>query len=346
MWRTAIALIVVAPSAATAADLMQVARQEPGHSRFVALVERAGLAGEMSSGGPYTVFMPSDAAFDRMPPETRQRLADVQRDALRPIVRQHVIRGTVLPSDDIPKTLETAAGGELQVTWERNSLTIFSGPLPPAGEAARVVRGDLKADNGVVHTIDAVLLPVNALEIQDAVADASTGAAGAPRQEATTARAEGGAAQAEASAQPNEAAQPAPTAQRRKVKVYTYVPESQTTTAVRPAEPPRAEGRPSAEAAPRPAALTVEELEDMSVVSRGRDAEGVVEGIVLSPGTGDIDVVLVRFSGFLGMFGKLVVVPWSDITVARGEPLLIADIDAAAIERAEEPDLSRYDTAG
>lgn len=344
MWRAAIALIAVAPSAATAADLMQVARQESGHSRFVALVERAGLAGELSGGGPYTVFMPSDAAFDRMPPETRQRLADVQREALRPIVRQHVIRGKVLPSDDIPKTLKTAAGGELQVTWERNSLTIFSGPLPPAGEAARVVRGDLKADNGVVHTIDAVLLPVNALEIQDAVADAATGAAGAPRPETTPARDEAASAQGQSSAQPKETAQPAPT-DRRPVKVYTYVPESQTTTAVRPDQRPRAEGQPSAEAAPRPAALTAEELEDMSVVSRGRDAEGVVEGVVLSPETGDIDVVLVRFSGFLGMFGKLIVVPWSDITVARGQPLLIADIDAAAIERAEEADLSRYQTA-
>ena len=99
-------------------------------------------------------------------------------------------------------------------------------------------------------------------------------------------------------------------------------------------------------AAARAAALTAEDLEDMRVVSRGRDADGFVEGIVLSPQSGEIDVVLVRFSGFLGMFGKLIVLPWSDITVAKGQPLLIADIDAAAIEQAEEADLTRYDVAG
>ena len=342
MWRTAIAMIVMVPTAASAADLIEAARQAPGHSRFVALVERAGLADELSGGGPYTVFMPSDAAFDRMPEETRKKLAEVERAALRPIIRQHVIPGTALPSDDIPKTLQTASGGELQVTWERDSLTIFSGPLPPVGEAAHVVRGDLKADNGVVHTIDAVLLPVGALKIQDTMAQAKASEA-APAAGMTTPENRDAPAKpaGQQSADATSAPKPDAKAERVPVTVYTYVPDPAAATGGT-----KTADRASRDAAARAAALTAEELEDMRVVSRGRDAEGFVEGIVLSPQSGEIDVVLVRFSGFLGMFGKLIVLPWSDITVAKGQPLLIADIDAAAIEQAEEADLTRYDVAG
>jgi len=337
MWRTAIALIVVAPSAALAADLIQVARQTGNYTQFIEIVDRAQLTGELSGGGPYTVFMPSDVAFERMPPETMKRLSAVDGDVLRPIVLQHVIRGVALPSDDIPKTLKTAGGGELQVTWELNGLNIYSGPVPPVGEKARVVRGDLTADNGVVHTIDAILLPVDALEIQGNVADASTGAAGTPPPDATPARDAGQAAP------PKPPAQSGTVRERPPVKVYTYGPGADTAAVVmRPAQPERPAGQPTAEGAPRSPALTVDELDDMAVVSRGRDAEGYVEGVVLSPGSGDIDLVLVRFSGFLGMFGKLVAVPWSDITVARGQPLLIADLDVPTIEQAEEVDVGRY----
>lgn len=348
MRRTVVALVVMVPGAAWSTDIIQVARETGNYTRFVDIVERAGLTGELTSAGPYTVFMPSDVAFERMPPEAVEWLSSVDRDALRPIVQQHVIRGVILPSNDIPKTLKTAAGGELRVTWELNGLSIFSGPLPPVGGKARVVRGDLRADNGVVHTIDAVLLPVHEFEIEAAAAQAPSGTTSAPQPQVETQQPQQ--PTAADSATSVEATTAAPAFRERTTRVYTYVPKpvspQAAVTVVTPsAEPQRAERQLAAQERVRPVGLTAEELEEMTVVSSDRDAEGVVEGILLTLDKGEIHSILVRFSGFLGMFGKLIVVPWEDVNLAPGQSLLVADITAAEIERAEGADLDRYELA-
>jgi sporulation protein YlmC with PRC-barrel domain len=81
-----------------------------------------------------------------------------------------------------------------------------------------------------------------------------------------------------------------------------------------------------------PAGLTVERLMDMTVTSSDGQREGVVEHVVFSPETGRIGLVLVWFSSLLGLFGKVVALPWEQVQVALGKPLLSADDIASAEE--------------
>jgi uncharacterized surface protein with fasciclin (FAS1) repeats len=115
---------------------------------LVAAVEAAGLV-ETLKAGHYTVFAPTDEAFEKLPAGTVEGLLeDLPR--LQSILSYHVVPGKVLARDIARlKSAKTVQGGELRVNANRGVKI----------NNAKVTQADVEASNGVIHVIDTVLLP-------------------------------------------------------------------------------------------------------------------------------------------------------------------------------------------
>ncbi len=121
------------------------------HNTLEAAILAAGLDGALSSDGPFTVFAPTDAAFDALPAGTIDALLADPSGALTQILLYHVLGAQVLSTDLVDgQTAVTLNGAEITVTINAEGVFIND---------AQVIIADLLADNGVVHVIDAVLLP-------------------------------------------------------------------------------------------------------------------------------------------------------------------------------------------
>lgn len=133
-------------------------------AKFTAATEAAGLDGTLSGPGPYTVLVPSDAAFDKLPGGALDALMKPEaRAELTGVLTYHILPGTILAAD-IDKAIQagggkallaTMAGGTLIATKEGDAIVIADG----AGTKARVTGADDKKSNGVIHRVDAVLMP-------------------------------------------------------------------------------------------------------------------------------------------------------------------------------------------
>jgi uncharacterized surface protein with fasciclin (FAS1) repeats len=138
-------------SNASAADIVDTA--VAGHfNTLVAAVKAGGLVDTLKSSGPFTVFAPTDEAFRQLPPGTLDDLLKPQnKEKLVKILTYHVVSGDLKAQEgtklDSAKTLE---GG---------TLTIKSGAGGVMVNNAHVIKTDIAASNGVIHVIDAVLLP-------------------------------------------------------------------------------------------------------------------------------------------------------------------------------------------
>jgi len=123
--------------------------QEAGVSTLVAALQAADLDGTLAAGGPYTVFAPSDAAFDALPAGTLDALlADPQ--ALAEVLLYHVVDGTVRSGD---------LAGVVSAITLNGAPVLFDLSNGVAVNGANVTLADVEASNGVIHVIDAVLLP-------------------------------------------------------------------------------------------------------------------------------------------------------------------------------------------
>jgi uncharacterized surface protein with fasciclin (FAS1) repeats len=128
-------------------SILAVAQQSNDFHTLVAAIKAAGLEGTLRGDGPYTVFAPTDAAFDKLPPGTVERLLQPEnRDQLRNLLTYHVVSGEITSSNLL------AASGIFSASGERLPLGLRVGN-------ANVVQADVKADNGVIHVIDTVLMP-------------------------------------------------------------------------------------------------------------------------------------------------------------------------------------------
>lgn len=116
---------------------------------LVKAIEAAGLVDALSGPGPFTVFAPNDDAFAKVPKETLNSLL-ANKEQLISVLKYHVASGMVY-SKDITKSIDckTLEGESLQVKPEMGVMV----------NGAHVVSADIKCDNGVIHVIDAVLLP-------------------------------------------------------------------------------------------------------------------------------------------------------------------------------------------
>lgn len=133
-------------------------------TRFTEAVKAAGLEATLAGPGPYTVLVPTNEAFDKMPAGAREALMKPEARAdLTGVLTYHILPGAILVADiakavDAGKgktTLPTMGGGTLTATKEGNAIIVTDG----AGTKARLTGTDEKRSNGVIHRIDAVLMP-------------------------------------------------------------------------------------------------------------------------------------------------------------------------------------------
>lgn len=134
---------------ALAADLVETASRSISFKTFLAAAKAAGLTDTLKRSGPYTVFAPGDAAFDKLPPGTLNSLLK-DKQKLAQVLSHHVIPGKVTVTDVKPGKVRTIQGSELTLTSDNGKVTV---------DDANVVQSDLIADNGVIHEIDTVVLP-------------------------------------------------------------------------------------------------------------------------------------------------------------------------------------------
>jgi uncharacterized surface protein with fasciclin (FAS1) repeats len=133
-------------------NIVENAVNSKDHTTLVAAVKAAGLVETLQSAGPFTVFAPTNAAFSALPAGTLDALLKPEKkDDLTKILTYHVVAGSVKAADlKDGQKVKTLQGGELTVSIKDGVVTI---------NGAKVTAADLSGSNGVVHVIDAVLLP-------------------------------------------------------------------------------------------------------------------------------------------------------------------------------------------
>jgi uncharacterized surface protein with fasciclin (FAS1) repeats len=139
-----------ARSAAKKPNIVQVASKAGNFKTLVALVKKAGLAGTLSSKGPFTVFAPTDAAFKKVPKSTLDALAK-DKKKLKAVLLYHVVKGKVPASKVV--TLDSAK----TLNGKSVSIEVMDGKVYV--NDAQVTTADVKARNGVIHVINEVLIP-------------------------------------------------------------------------------------------------------------------------------------------------------------------------------------------
>lgn len=155
----------MANETATAGTIVEVAQGNADFSTLVAAVTAAGLGETLSGAGPFTVFAPTNAAFEKVPQAARDTLmSPAGKEDLTGILTYHVVEGETLAAaltEAITAAgaegakLTTVNGAVLTAKAEGGTVTLTDA----AGNVATVTQTDIDASNGVVHVIDTVLMP-------------------------------------------------------------------------------------------------------------------------------------------------------------------------------------------
>ena len=145
-------------------DIVDVAAGSKAHTTLVAAVKAADLVATLKGKGPFTVFAPTNDAFAKLPAGTVDNLLKPEnKQALAGILTYHVVAGKLDAKKVIAAinkgkgkvVLVTVAGGKLTASLAGGKVVLTD----EKGGSATVTAADLKASNGVIHVIDAVLLP-------------------------------------------------------------------------------------------------------------------------------------------------------------------------------------------
>lgn len=145
-------------------NIVQNAVNSKDHTTLVAAVKAAGLVETLESPGPFTVFAPTNEAFDKLPPGTVTTLVKPENKAmLTKILTYHVVPGRITGSD-LMKMVKDGHGKAMLKTVEGDPLTVSQqgNKLFVAGEksgVAEVSIPDVTQSNGVIHVVTSVLLP-------------------------------------------------------------------------------------------------------------------------------------------------------------------------------------------
>lgn len=133
-------------------NIVENAAGSSDHTTLVAAVKAAGLAETLSGAGPFTVFAPTNEAFDKLPKGTVENLLKPEMKAdLAAVLTFHVVSGALKAADlKDGQKLKTVQGQELTVSVKEGKVMI---------DGANVTIADAVSSNGVTHVIDAVLLP-------------------------------------------------------------------------------------------------------------------------------------------------------------------------------------------
>ena len=156
---TALALAAVTVFAATAAnaqmapakDIVETAVAAGSFNTLAAALKAAGLVETLKGKGPFTVFAPTDDAFKKLPAGTLESLLKPEnKGKLAAILTYHVVSGQVMAADVKPGKVKTVEGSDATVMAMGKGLMI---------DKANIVKTDIVTSNGVIHVIDAVILP-------------------------------------------------------------------------------------------------------------------------------------------------------------------------------------------
>jgi len=146
-------------------DIVDNAVNSADHTTLVAAVQAAGLVETLKSPGPFTVFAPTNAAFDALPPGTVETLLKPEnKDTLIAVLTYHVVAGR-LDAKALQAAVAQGNGKAMVTTVQGESLTVLAnGPMnlllvDAKGNQANIATYDVLQSNGVIHVIDTVLLP-------------------------------------------------------------------------------------------------------------------------------------------------------------------------------------------
>ncbi len=148
--------LAISGTPAAAGNLVEVAQDAGSFNTLIAAAKAAGLAGALADGSNLTVFAPTDEAFAKLPEGTVETLLKPEnKDKLVAILSYHVLprklTSNMLPGRTIHvKTIKAGGDKMLSVNKSSGGVTV---------DEASVVSADIKADNGVIHVIDKVMLP-------------------------------------------------------------------------------------------------------------------------------------------------------------------------------------------
>ncbi|TMI90983.1 MAG: fasciclin domain-containing protein [Bacteroidetes bacterium] len=145
-------------------DIVDIAAGSEAHTTLVAALKAADLVTVLKGKGPFTVFAPVNDAFAKLPAGTVDYLLKTENKAtLTKILTYHVVAGDLdaaavlaaIKKGNGSVTLTTVSGGKLTATLDNGKVKLTD----EKGGSAYVTTTDLKASNGVIHVIDAVVLP-------------------------------------------------------------------------------------------------------------------------------------------------------------------------------------------
>jgi uncharacterized surface protein with fasciclin (FAS1) repeats len=134
----------------TGGTVVEIAAATEGFGTLVAAVNAADLVATLNGEGPFTVFAPTDDAFNALPNGLLDALLlPENKETLAKILTYHVVPGSVLAADVVDGDVATVEGQTIALSTA-DGVTV---------NGARVIQADVIADNGVIHAIDAVILP-------------------------------------------------------------------------------------------------------------------------------------------------------------------------------------------
>ena len=145
-------------------DIVDIAIGSQDHTTLVAAVKAAGLVETLKSDGPFTVFAPTNDAFNKLPDGTVETLLKPEnKDQLVKILTYHVLAGKFEAKDVVngimkgggKLTVETVSGGKLTASLKNDKVILTD----ENGNKSIVTTTDLRGSNGVIHVIDSVVLP-------------------------------------------------------------------------------------------------------------------------------------------------------------------------------------------
>ena len=162
-------MIILALAASTSAfsqkkDIVDIAIGSADHSTLVAAVKAADLVATLKSAGPFTVFAPTNDAFNKLPSGTVESLLKPENKAqLAKILTYHVVSGSLDAATVVEAInkgngkveLTMVSGGKLTASMDNGKVKLTD----ESGNAAYVTTTDLMGSNGVIHVIDSVVLP-------------------------------------------------------------------------------------------------------------------------------------------------------------------------------------------
>lgn len=145
-------------------DIVSNAVNSKDHTTLVAAVKAAGLVSTLQGAGPFTVFAPTNAAFDKLPAGTVETLLKPEnKEMLTKILTYHVVAGkwdaaglaSLIKEEKGTASIKTVSGGTLKATMKNGKIMLWD----EKGGMATVTIKNVYQSNGVIHVVDNVLMP-------------------------------------------------------------------------------------------------------------------------------------------------------------------------------------------